>query len=114
MFNLMVSMNNRTNWLFMFRKIEDAEKIMAKYIDESVDQFIYVSDDFGSRGVISRPGIAGILIESLDKGSEAAVERMMCQARNQAKAQSRANNDPAMRAMMAMQGGLNGAFPRMS
>jgi hypothetical protein len=61
-------------------------------------------DDFGQSVRIKTDAIHGMCVEDLSKNGDAQAERMVCQARAQAKAQNIANSDPGLRLMQTAGG----------
>lgn len=60
---------------------------------------LHVADDFGQSAALTRP-LYACVISDLDQQIAADIERALVGARTQAKAQTAAQNDPALKAAM--------------
>jgi phage tail tube protein FII len=108
MYNVMISFAGSSQWQFLFHDKETARSVLRKYEEHNgKGETFTVKDDFGNEAVILTSVVNGIIVEDMSKCTDAAVERTLLQARGQAKAQSRAQADPALRIL----GQLNGPMP---
>lgn len=98
-----------TIWTMLFKEEEKAATFYDAYINTPVSHTddripLTVTDDFGQRAVIDLNQIHSVMLEDMEVSQMAAIERGLHQARTQAKAQSRAMADPALKAAMLGQG----------
>jgi hypothetical protein len=112
MFNVTVSFGDTKQWQFLFHNFERAESVLADHANALIkEDFLEIIDDFGNTARIHSADINGILIENYTKSTDAAIERHLAQARAQAKAQSKINNDPLLRMVAPMNGPMAGSRP---
>jgi hypothetical protein len=89
-----------TQWVLMFKTEEKAGELYNAYTEARITQVlsqIVGSDDFGQ--VLSLPSsdIHGMMLEDMELSQQVAIERGLNQARAQAKAQTRAMEDPTIK-----------------
>ena len=94
---------NAVCWQFLFKEDKRA-KAAYEQISEALKTGLMtrVEDDFGQIGTMG--SISGYLLEDLDLVEEAQIQRSLVNARAQAKLNSRASQDPTLRAAQAMRG----------
>lgn len=87
---------------FLFKDKEKAEAAY-KQIDTHIKtgHMSRIEDDFGQVGTIG--SIHGYILEDMDLGEEARIQRGLSQARGQAKANERARTDPILMRAAAQQ-----------
>jgi hypothetical protein len=84
---------------------KDENKAVIAYDLAGTESDFEIEDDFGQRGKFSRLDFHGAVIENLELGEEARIQRALLHARGQAKANIRGKDDPIIRQGMAMQRG---------
>lgn len=93
---------NAVCWQFLFK---DKERVSTyTQIFEKGVAFVDLSDDYGQSANIKMTTVHGWLLEDLDLVEEAQIQRSLVNARAQAKLNSRASQDPTLRAAQAMRG----------
>lgn len=112
MFNVMVSFSS-SQWQFMFKGRSGADSIVTALaqLDPDSPIMMTIEDDFGSHAVINTREIHGVIVEDMGKTGEAAIERSMVHARNQARFQSKASSDTMIKMSMPLTP-PNGQFMR--
>lgn len=98
-----------TQWSFMFTAKNTADKAFATI--EGNTPIVKIYDDFGQHAIFKAEDIHGVLSEDLDLSANGMIERGLHQARTNAKGQSRAQNDPALK-FAALQGSNGLTMPR--
>lgn len=95
-----------TAFAFMFKDAEKALESFNFIVTSKMNPGSRVSiiDDFGQQGGFKVDEIHGWILEDMDKSQLAHIERGLHQARTQAKANTMAQGDPALRAAQMMQG----------
>jgi len=88
-------------WQFLFKEKAAAENA---YGAATVNGYFRIDDDFGQTGYFESSARHGVLLEDLDLVEEAQIQRSLVNARAQAKLNSRASQDPTLRAAQAMRG----------
>jgi hypothetical protein len=81
----------------MFRSEEKAEETYNRINAKNDALVVEATDDFGQTILLRRESIHGVLLEDLSASKEAAIERMVHNAKTSAEAQMRAARDPALR-----------------
>lgn len=121
MFSLTVSFGPAPQaWILMYKTKEAADLAYVTLTDR-VAPAIEITDDYGQRANFSREQIHALLLEDMAISQMAYVERVLHQARGNAKSQEMAQADQMLnRAMMRQQGsspilqpmgGQNGRWP---
>jgi len=89
-------------WQFLFK---DGSKAKAAFcaVQTGSEQSCF-DDDFGQSVDFRGKAVHGVLLEDLDLVEEAQIQRSLVTARAQAKLNSRASQDPTLRAAQAMRG----------
>jgi len=100
----------------LFKTEEKAALAYNAYVDFNVSDGIsgslIGSDDFGQSFAFDLKAVSGVLLEDLDQSQLGQIERGLHNARSQAKAQTRAMSDPALKASMMAQGpAVHSPFP---
>lgn len=114
MFNVMVKFEGG-QWQFLFKDRGDASDVINRIASLPSDdrRAVVIVDDFGTEAAINAGIIHGAVLEDMSKTGEAAIERSMVQARNQARFQSKAQGDTLIRMAQPMvPPGPNGPFMR--
>ena len=95
-------------WQFLFKEEKKPGEAYNAFVTTQVEGgkggVLIGSDDFGQSYAIPFNEISGMLIEDLDLVEEAQIQRSLVNARAQAKLNSRASQDPTLRAAQAMRG----------
>jgi len=115
LFNVTVMFGPRATPLTLtYRNLLDAQRVSDRFEDavRDEDKLFEVEDDFGQRARLTFPFIACV-VEDLDAGVEAAVERAIVQTRAQAKAQIAVRSDPTIRAASIGSGLMPGNGQRL-
>lgn len=97
---------NAVCWQFLFKEKGSAADAFAKAMKavDGSEGSIRFEDDFGQTAIIESEEFHGALLEDLDLVEEAQIQRSLVNARAQAKLNSRASQDPTLRAAQAMRG----------
>ncbi len=112
MYNVTVMFGPRATPITLtYRNLHGAEMLADRFrgaVEEGF-QLFDVEDDFGQKAQLVSPLVACV-VEDLDAGVEASIERALVQTRAQAKAQIAVNSDPTVRsaAIMAGAGSVQG------
>lgn len=98
MINVTVCIGARVNFQFIF-KTKDAADAAYKNITDYIhpQNRLTIADDYGNTANFRAEDISAVVVEDLDKSGDARVERSIYEARLQAKVQTKANADPALR-----------------
>lgn len=106
-----------TAWTYLFKTKESAETaftnmLVVKDLDavamnavhllHQPGAILHITDDFGQAASIPAVDFHGCQLENLDETKLAHVERALHNARTQAEANTRAGNDPALKAAATM------------
>lgn len=94
---------NAMCWQFLFKEKENAYAAQKEVWAKDTG-WLDMDDDFGQFGRVLRSSVHGVLLEDLDLVEEAQIQRSLVNARAQAKLNSRAAQDPTLRAAQAMRG----------
>lgn len=78
---------------FLFK---DKDKAVSSYGHATTDGEFHIEDDFGQRGYFKSADVHAAIIEDLELGEEARIQRGLSNARGQAKANERARTDPIL------------------
>jgi hypothetical protein len=110
-------------WTLMF-KTEEAAKSAKGKLDDEMQEYVWLEDDFGQNCTITAKSISGYMLENMERSKLAHIERALHQARTQAKGAEIADSDPVLaQARRRAQGGMpimqpmptgfspNGRFP---
>ena len=89
-------------WQFLFKEKIDGQK--AYVAATGSDTVFHIEDSFGQQAFFKAEDSHGVLLEDLDLVEEAQIQRSLVNARAQAKLNSRAAQDPTLRAAQAMRG----------
>ena len=81
-------------WCLLYKEQKNAESAFNTI--DAMAAPVCITDDFGQTLQLSAPP-AGMLYEDLEQSKLAQIERMLHQARTQARAQSLASADPGLR-----------------
>ena len=105
MFSLTVSFGPAPQaWVFMFRDKEKAEHTY-QMITQPEAPTIMIADDFEQRAFFKMDQINGIMLEDMQQSQLAYIERVLHQARGNAKSQEAAQSDQMLRTAMLRQQG---------
>lgn len=95
-----------TVWTLLYKTEEKAGECYGAYTDAKLNKAygpLIGSDDFGQAFSLDIDQIHGMLLEDMDLSQMAQVERGLHQARSQAKAQTRAMQDPVIKESLRAQ-----------
>ena len=97
---------NAMVWAFLFKdkeKAEEAFQLANRNLHETRNGF-NITDDFGQHGRFEYNSLHGTLLEDLDLGEEARIQRSLAEAHVKVKLDQRAKTDPIIRQAMNSQG----------
>lgn len=86
---------------FLFKDKNNAELAYNEGLNETCVEII---DDFGQKAKFEIGQIYAVILEDMELGEEARIQRGLSQARGQTKANERARTDPLLRQAMNRQG----------
>lgn len=93
-----------TVWTLLFKSQESLKAAeIASSISPTCETHLTMTDDFGQDVFVKREHVIATMIEDLDQSQMAQVERGLHQARSQAKAQTRAMEDPVIKESLRKQ-----------
>ena len=90
----------------MYRAVQEAERVFTT-LTEGVGDTV-LTDDYGFRILVRRDAIKAVIFEDMERAKMFYIERALHQARVNAKLQSMAQADPALKAA-----GLLNSHPHM-
>jgi hypothetical protein len=91
-----------TIWNLLYKSEETMKAAWEKLENRETPRLV-IGDDFGQNLAIVRDQLHAFLIEDLDVSQLAQIERGLHQARSQAKAQTRAMEDPTIKESLRRQ-----------
>lgn len=99
---------NQIVWGLLFKdkeKAEASEQVVLDFMNQqhltqqiAAGRLLTVEDDYGQRAHLVAGSIHGVLVEDCDYTQEGAIVKHLHNQRTQVKAQSRVQNDPALKA----------------
>lgn len=93
-----------TVWTLLFKDADNMKAAEDRMkTDPAAEDHFSIGDDYGQFITVKREHIVAVLREDLDQSQLAQVERGLHQARSQAKAQTRAMQDPVIKESLRLQ-----------
>lgn len=114
MFNVTINFGEQAQWVFMFTTQGRAREVQDQFVkNKEPGTLLVIGDDYGSEAAIVASSVHGIIIEDMSKTGDAAIERSIVHARNQAKFQSKAQGDTIIKMSQPLTPPMpNGPFMR--